>query len=1039
MKKTYYPPNLVSNLSNRELKLKFHEIGYRLNREFYFPTTTDDSAIISIIKEFYTASGIEDPILSVYPNYFVKTPNGIENLQRETHPFYGLFNVVIGPRYYDPLYGYRNSFEITINKEILKGFIAVFIVDDISLIETDYLDDYYSTLFVIALEDLITNLTTTITPSPLSPSLSIPKKLFYSRYSVNKHTEQSVTTYTENPFYYKFESQYNFYNRKYENVFSSGSTLPDSIIPNLYACNSYIYFDEPERIRKVVSLDGRVPITEESLLNEKYYTDYASAVEAITDPAEFSTITKTKNYVLDPANSNISSVPLSSENFPYCVKMKLSNYYSDPVETFMTEKKLNTYVVNNSHYLFNNEISKPTSISITGSNFYVIEDEVFLVPNEAGSYVGGDGRTYDVITSVIQSTQSVDNTDYTNLFNYDSASAGFVVYPYSEYKFYSTENRNYLSYLSRPLSVFTYLNFNSFQKTLSSLVQDYSSVLNLTELSAYNLNFQVEKSVSGSVVNNFSFSRNEDIEFSVDDTQVVYGKTYDYRFYGINYVNSFSYVLSDVYIGYSGTIAPTSSGTLTPPEISTRERIEVLPYGSDGLTFPASSIELAGEILSTSEGLPTPDVSVTPSIIPSTGLPSPITSRTILSATEIADTARRALLSTTERRRPASITSRNAPPFSLETRPFPNKPDINFPTIPTPLPEKSPTPPAIIGTITFEDDTKIYKNFLFDKSFAVFDNPPPLVGIQILPLLNSPNNLLFLLNSSNFSYLEEPRIIYPSDFDYFRKLRIIQDLGTKKILFEGADDLVSVDVFRTTTPPKRYSDFADYFYRSIEFQLDDYGRTSATDFIDSLEFNTKYYYTFRGIDVHNNISNATEVYEVEIVNNDGAIYSIVKNYDLRETGLEYQYTKPFKKYISINPSIFYTSIQQNEEGRIIIGDNNSGMWGEKFKIRVRSKESGKCFDINFTFNKKTYNAIDGTSELNDFEPEVFEPSLDIPGPTTTSPTAPSAIIPYVPVVPPPPKPPIGIGAPVSPTIPSISTSPARPFSSVPVGEDRIIR
>jgi hypothetical protein len=95
MKKAYYQPNLISNIPLSQLKSKFHEIGYRINREYLFPTTTDLSFMISMIKEFFSVAGIEDPILAIYPSYYIKTRLGIETVERERHPFYGVFNVAI--------------------------------------------------------------------------------------------------------------------------------------------------------------------------------------------------------------------------------------------------------------------------------------------------------------------------------------------------------------------------------------------------------------------------------------------------------------------------------------------------------------------------------------------------------------------------------------------------------------------------------------------------------------------------------------------------------------------------------------------------------------------------------------------------------------------------------------------------------------------------------------------------------------------------------------------------------------------------------
>ena len=49
-------------------------------------------------------------------------------------------------------------------------------------------------------------------------------------------------------------------------------------------------------------------------------------------------------------------------------------------------------------------------------------------------------------------------------------------------------------------------------------------------------------------------------------------------------------------------------------------------------------------------------------------------------------------------------------------------------------------------------------------------------------------------------------------------------------------------------------------------------------YIDKLEHNVKYYYTFRTIDYHRNPSLPSPVYQVELVENSGVVYPVVSIY-----------------------------------------------------------------------------------------------------------------------------------------------------------------
>jgi hypothetical protein len=126
---------------------------------------------------------------------------------------------------------------------------------------------------------------------------------------------------------------------------------------------------------------------------------------------------------------------------------------------------------------------------------------------------------------------------------------------------------------------------------------------------------------------------------------------------------------------------------------------------------------------------------------------------------------------------------------------------------------------------------------------------------------------------------------------------------------------------------------------------------TANSFIDVVEPNQKYYYTFRSTDVHGNISNPSSVFEVQIVDDSGAIYPIIRTIPLLNKEI-YDTTRSFRKYISITPSVTQTGFVPNQDNTQVTFGEAADLWGQKFKIRVTSKKTGKSFDLNVTFNKE---------------------------------------------------------------------------------------
>ena len=135
-------------------------------------------------------------------------------------------------------------------------------------------------------------------------------------------------------------------------------------------------------------------------------------------------------------------------------------------------------------------------------------------------------------------------------------------------------------------------------------------------------------------------------------------------------------------------------------------------------------------------------------------------------------------------------------------------------------------------------------------------------------------------------------------------------------------------------------------------------RASGAHLIDEVQPNTKYYYCVRAIDVHNNFSNPTHVFEAELVDNEGQVYLILKTIYFEET-IERIETKAGRRYIYIEPSLrnvaYNASIEPDDAPSTLPDDNILGpggdeaCWDQTLKIRVTSKKTGKKVDLNVTF------------------------------------------------------------------------------------------
>ena len=253
----------------------------------------------------------------------------------------------------------------------------------------------------------------------------------------------------------------------------------------------------------------------------------------------------------------------------------------------------------------------------------------------------------------------------------------------------------------------------------------------------------------------------------------------------------------------------------------------------------------------------------------------------------------------------------------------------------------------------------------------VVDLPPMFPSIDFIPYRGINDKILININANSGEYQAEPIAILEEDSEKIFKQAVAQKIGVfgreqaleqndasllkdaNEYMFRTDDPPSSFEMFRTTTPPESYLDFKD-----AEYSILDTDGLSSISLRDGLTANTKYYYTFRTIDIHNNLSNPTTVYEIELVSADGAVYLVVKGYEFPKPELEPR--KNGRKYLNITPAFEQSVLnvpQTLDEGFSyanrdpVLGIRDISTFDEdkKFKIRLTSKSTGRKIDLNVKF------------------------------------------------------------------------------------------
>ena len=256
----------------------------------------------------------------------------------------------------------------------------------------------------------------------------------------------------------------------------------------------------------------------------------------------------------------------------------------------------------------------------------------------------------------------------------------------------------------------------------------------------------------------------------------------------------------------------------------------------------------------------------------------------------------------------------------------------------------------------------------------VEDLPPLAPQVQIVPYKGVNNKILFLFNSSTGQVLEKPLPVFDSDISTFEAIAISQQkmisedgLISEEILFGGDDPLDSVQIFREENPidtenkGRPYKDISNSVTLFVDSAFSE--EASAASYVDTIKPNKDYYYFFRAIDIHGKLSNPTQVYKVRMISDvNSAPYLKVELYTSKGTSEIMDSTKTFQRYLLLEPSskqnvVEYTNLTTDvndlalgnyETQNIKLGPEADSVFGNKYKLRITSKQTGRKIDVNVT-------------------------------------------------------------------------------------------
>jgi len=276
-------------------------------------------------------------------------------------------------------------------------------------------------------------------------------------------------------------------------------------------------------------------------------------------------------------------------------------------------------------------------------------------------------------------------------------------------------------------------------------------------------------------------------------------------------------------------------------------------------------------------------------------------------------------------------------------------------------------------SVTYKPSLKIARIPIFKQNARLLDAAPLPPNVELVPYKGVFNEFLINLSGNSGDIEEMPVIITDADADFYKKYRESRGLDEDALIRFANDDASGrFEIYRTDVAPKSYEDFRTSLYALIGEK-----DVASASMKSKVETNRKYYYTFRAIDQHDNRSNPTPVYQVEIVENNGMMFFISSVYQFPTMEDKTTHTRTFQRFLKINPNMIQSLVNMEEtfgtqkdgsvsnvasaysapDDRVILGKAEQDVWTKNFKIRVTSKHTGRKFDINLAC-KTEYNRQD---------------------------------------------------------------------------------
>lgn len=259
---------------------------------------------------------------------------------------------------------------------------------------------------------------------------------------------------------------------------------------------------------------------------------------------------------------------------------------------------------------------------------------------------------------------------------------------------------------------------------------------------------------------------------------------------------------------------------------------------------------------------------------------------------------------------------------------------------------------------------------IIQDAVNVMCNPPTPPKMDFYTKNNFDNKIYIRMYTSGVGQVVDDYYpILPNDVDYVNALQYKNRFFGQYVYENKNNKIQRYDVMRLTKTPTSLQDFRDGVVYSVEDKVIFGGITVSS----KVKPETKYYYLCRSVNQYGMVSNHSVIYEVQLIKGSSSSRLEVNSYTFKTKSEDYHF-RTMTRLMQITPASEHTvydippaqatllNSDSNKRllSKISLGQAGYPIWGEKFKIRVTSNNTGRKIDFNLDFNlikKKTIEEI----------------------------------------------------------------------------------